>query len=100
MAPSPRNFSTTSRVYPSFLPMLNTAPKLSRKVLTPVVIALAVGVAAKQYTDNAAERQARLDRQDAEMRARNAQWLDAYGDRSDLASLENAMKAYTQREHK
>ncbi|PHH53154.1 hypothetical protein CFIMG_008293RA00001 [Ceratocystis fimbriata CBS 114723] len=100
MAPSPRNFSTASRAYPSFFPMLNTAPKISRKVLTPVAMVLAAGVVAKQYTDNAAERQARLDLQDAEMRAHNAQWLDAYGDRSDLASLEKAMMAYSKREQK
>ncbi|KAI0018464.1 hypothetical protein F4780DRAFT_781311 [Xylariomycetidae sp. FL0641] len=101
MSPTPSTlppFSVTTQVYPSFLPALARAGRAEKRLASATVAAVGIGYGiSKMRSYTAAEQQhqqqARLQLEADNARRANAM-MDAYGDRSTLAELEQAVKAY------
>ncbi|EJT82146.1 hypothetical protein GGTG_02120 [Gaeumannomyces tritici R3-111a-1] len=97
---STRQFATSSRVFPPYLPYLQ-APKTPRAAkLIPSAVALAgIGYGVSMYRQSQAAKQAPGRRpsgaeDEAERRRRTEELMTAYGDRDSLESLEEAIRVY------
>ncbi|KAL8370020.1 hypothetical protein RB595_000399 [Gaeumannomyces hyphopodioides] len=96
---STRQFATSSRVFPPYLPYLQ-APKTPRAAkLIPSAVALAgIGYGVSMYRQSQAAkgpgRRPSGTEDEAERRRRNEELMSAYGDRDSLESLEEAIRVY------
>ncbi|KAJ9148901.1 hypothetical protein NKR23_g4743 [Pleurostoma richardsiae] len=92
-----RNFATSARVYPGFLPFLNTMRK-GAKWIPPFLVLMTIGYGISAYRQGQIEEyltnMEKLHQQDAERRRRAKLLLDAYGDRTSLDELQAAMRVY------
>ncbi|KAK3989323.1 hypothetical protein QBC44DRAFT_291132 [Cladorrhinum sp. PSN332] len=96
-----RLLSTSARVYPPYLPYLNTVATRPSPVtknikwLPPLAGVVAAGYAVVSYRGAQIEKQmAAAEQADLERRRKNIALADAYGDRSSLEELEKAMRVY------
>ncbi|KAI1334982.1 hypothetical protein F5Y15DRAFT_399923 [Xylariaceae sp. FL0016] len=102
-----RPFSTTSQVYPAYLPALHKSRRVEKKLVTATVAAVGIGYGLAKYRQGQLEQQQQQQQPyyhttaeasaaaaAARQRADNNSMMDAYGDRSSLAELEAAVKAY------
>ncbi|KAI1133151.1 hypothetical protein F5Y10DRAFT_130210 [Nemania abortiva] len=89
-----RPFSTASHVHPSHLPTLYRTGRLERKFATATAAVVGIGYGMTKYKEYQEQRQ--YDNAEAEVasRRRSEAMMDAYADRSSLAELEAAVKAY------
>ncbi|KAL7628470.1 hypothetical protein AAE478_002673 [Parahypoxylon ruwenzoriense] len=99
---SPRPFSATSQVHPSYLPALHKSSRLEKKLITATVVAVGIGYGLAKYKESKTEQQQREQlsqgaRAAVAARKQNEALQDAYGDRSNLAELEAAVVAYEAR---
>ncbi|KAH9903973.1 hypothetical protein F4778DRAFT_780657 [Xylariomycetidae sp. FL2044] len=118
-----RPFSTTSQVYPAYLPALHKSGRMEKSVLGATVAAVGIGYGIAKYKKSQAERphhsahystssyspassttttttnhttypNRHQDAMSNNNNSNNESLMDAYGDRSSLAELEAAVKAY------
>ncbi|KAI5867352.1 hypothetical protein GGS23DRAFT_172942 [Durotheca rogersii] len=103
---SPRPFSATSQVHPSYLPALHKSVRLERRIATATVVAIGIGYGLARYNAGQwREHQAQpgqlpvaqVSPVAVEARRQNEALEAAYGDRSSLAELEAAVAAYETR---
>ncbi|KJZ73272.1 hypothetical protein HIM_07276 [Hirsutella minnesotensis 3608] len=99
---TPRSFSTSARVHPSFLPHLrNSRRRPFRWAISGVALTVAA-YASKRWLDSSSERHAehaeRAEREAADLQRRNDALLDVYGDRSSLEALEQAVQFYEKKQ--
>ncbi|KAH8649836.1 hypothetical protein BX600DRAFT_103184 [Xylariales sp. PMI_506] len=104
-----RPFSTASGVHPAYLPSLHRASRVEKKLVPAAVatvgIGLSYGIARyrqthgdSDYSSSAAETAAAVAA--AQRRLEEARMMDAYGDRSSLADMDAAIKAYEQQQQR
>ncbi|CAJ2512686.1 Uu.00g008050.m01.CDS01 [Anthostomella pinea] len=94
---SSRPFSTTSQVYPAYLPTLHKSRRVERKLATATVAAVGIGYGLARYKQSMDQQRRYSQSMQAEAAVRrqsDAMMMDAYGDRSSLAELEAAVAAY------
>ncbi|KAI1190479.1 hypothetical protein F5B17DRAFT_386851 [Nemania serpens] len=96
--PALRPFSTASHVYPSHLPTLYKTGRLEKKLATATVAVVGIGYGMAKLKEYQEQQQYRGAEAEAASRRRSEAMMDAYADRSSLAELEAAVRAYdTQR---
>ncbi|KAI0594513.1 hypothetical protein F4775DRAFT_427935 [Biscogniauxia sp. FL1348] len=86
-----RPFSTTTQVYPAYLPTLHKSGRMEKKLATATVAAVGIGYGLARYKQ--AQAQAQVEQQKQKQK-RSEAMMNAYGDRSSLAELEAAVQAY------
>ncbi|KAI1437233.1 hypothetical protein GGR50DRAFT_646834 [Xylaria sp. CBS 124048] len=91
---SARPFSTASHVYPSHLPTLYKSGRLEKKVATATAAVIGIGYGVTKYMEYQEQKQYRDEEAQAARRRQTEAVMDAYADRSSLAELEAAVKAY------
>ncbi|KAI0457579.1 hypothetical protein F5B21DRAFT_84922 [Xylaria acuta] len=89
-----RPFSTTSHVHPSHLPALYKSGRLEKKIVTATVAVVGIGYGVSKYKEFQEQRQYYNAEAAAASRRQSEVMMDAYADRSSLAELEAAVKAY------
>ncbi|KAF2967910.1 hypothetical protein GGR58DRAFT_498371 [Xylaria digitata] len=96
MSPSSaaRPFSTTSHVYPSHLPTLYKSGRLEKKFATATAAVVGIGYGMAKYKEYQEQQQYHNAETEAASRRQSEAIMDAYADRSSLAELEAAVKAY------
>ncbi|KAK3378858.1 hypothetical protein B0T24DRAFT_674695 [Lasiosphaeria ovina] len=97
--PGARLLSTSARVHPSYLPYLHNASRgQGMKWIPPIVALVGVGYGVTAYRDAQVDKHLAMsvaaEQAEAERRRRESLLADAYGDRSSLEGLEQAMKVY------
>ncbi|KAI3331611.1 hypothetical protein HD806DRAFT_165365 [Xylariaceae sp. AK1471] len=93
-----RPFSATSHVYPSHLPTLYKSGRMEKKLATATAAVVGIGYGMAKYKEYQEQQQYRNAEAEAATRRQAESMMDAYADRSSLAELEAAVKAYeTQR---
>ncbi|KAI0163784.1 hypothetical protein BJ166DRAFT_301107 [Pestalotiopsis sp. NC0098] len=98
---SVRPFSTISGVHPAYLPGLHKASRMEKKLVPAAVATVSIGYGIVKYKQTQAGQQQQQQAQAAQQMESSRQaeadiMMAAYGDRSSLAELEAAMKAYEQ----
>ncbi|KAI8623662.1 hypothetical protein F5Y19DRAFT_481454 [Xylariaceae sp. FL1651] len=91
---SARPFSTTSQVHPSHLPALYRSGRMEKKLVTATVAAVGIGFGVAKYKEHQTQKQYQNAETEAAARRQAEAMMDAYSDRSSLAELEAAVKAY------
>ncbi|KAI2611930.1 hypothetical protein GGR54DRAFT_616521 [Hypoxylon sp. NC1633] len=112
---SPRPFSATSPVHPSYLPALHRSSRIERRIATATIAAVGIGYGLAKYKALQAEQwqqqQHHVQEQQsfrnadataamvpvATISKKNEAVENAYGDRTSLAELEAAVVAYEAR---
>ncbi|KAK6065370.1 hypothetical protein SCUP234_12573 [Seiridium cupressi] len=90
-----RPFSTISGVHPAYLPNLHRASRVEKKIVPAAIATVGIGYSIAKYKQmQADQQQAQLPQSTAQQQAESDAMMAAYGDRSSLAELEAAMKAY------
>ncbi|KAH8162960.1 hypothetical protein CIB48_g5313 [Xylaria polymorpha] len=92
--PATRPFSTTSHVHPSHLPALYKSGRLEKKIATAAVAVVGIGYGVSKYKELQEKRQYYNVEAEAASRRQSEAMMNAYADRSSLAELEAAVKAY------
>ncbi|KAI0447153.1 hypothetical protein F4803DRAFT_546686 [Xylaria telfairii] len=92
--PAARPFSTTSHVHPSHLPALYKSGRLEKKIATATVAVVGIGYGLSKYKEFQEKRQYYNTEAEAASRRQSEAMMNAYADRSSLAELEAAVKAY------
>ncbi|KAK6836584.1 hypothetical protein PG990_014052 [Apiospora arundinis] len=95
---STRPFSTTTGVYPAYLPQLHRASRVEKKLVPVAVATVGIGygvVKFKQFhTEQQAASQFNTSAASDATKHQAENLMNAYGDRSSLAELEAAVKHY------
>ncbi|KAI1820058.1 hypothetical protein F4861DRAFT_92970 [Xylaria intraflava] len=91
---SARPFSTTSNVYPSHLPTLYKSGRLEKKFVTATAVAAGIGYGMTKYKEYREHQNYQNAEAHAASRRQQEAVMDAYADRSSLAELEAAVRAY------
>ncbi|KAI1485572.1 hypothetical protein F5X96DRAFT_674494 [Biscogniauxia mediterranea] len=86
-----RPFSTTTQVYPAYLPTLHKTGRMEKKLATAAVAAVGIGYGLARYKQSQSQSQSQSEQQ---KQKRSEALMNAYGDRSSLAELEAAVQAY------
>ncbi|KAI1504499.1 hypothetical protein F5X99DRAFT_16941 [Biscogniauxia marginata] len=98
-----RPFSTTAQVYPSYLPTLHKSGRMEKKLATATVAAVGIGYGLARYKQAQANQQQQQYAQGVpaeplatpqQQQKQSEALMNAYGDRSSLAELEAAVRAY------
>ncbi|GAP91769.1 hypothetical protein SAMD00023353_7100280 [Rosellinia necatrix] len=89
-----RPFSTASHVHPSHLPALYKSGRLEKKIATATVAVVGIGYGVAKYKEYQEQQQYQNAEAQAASRRQSEAIMDAYADRSSLAELEAAVKAY------
>ncbi|KAI0489951.1 hypothetical protein F4859DRAFT_173801 [Xylaria cf. heliscus] len=89
-----RPFSTASHVHPSHLPTLYKSGRLEKKIVTATAAVVGIGYGVSKYKQLQERRQYYNAEAEAASRRQSEAMMDAYADRSSLAELEAAVKAY------
>ncbi|KAI1639251.1 hypothetical protein F4809DRAFT_156726 [Biscogniauxia mediterranea] len=92
-----RPFSTTTQVYPAYLPTLHKTGRMEKKLATAAVAAVGIGYGLARYKQTQAQSQSQSqqsEQQKQKQEKRSEAMMNAYGDRSSLAELEAAVQAY------
>ncbi|KAI0139896.1 hypothetical protein F4776DRAFT_565148 [Hypoxylon sp. NC0597] len=113
---TPRPFSATSPVHPSYLPALHKSGRIERRIATATVAAVGIGYGLAKYRAMKAEQWQKEHHVEQEQLFRSAEMVpavatatpshrseavealeNAYGDRTNLAELEAAIATYETR---
>ncbi|KAI8956321.1 hypothetical protein F4801DRAFT_573844 [Xylaria longipes] len=89
-----RPFSTISHVHPSHLPTLYKSGRLEKKIATATVAVVGIGYGVSKYKEFREQQEYYNAEVAAASRRQSEVMMDAYADRSSLAELEAAVKAY------
>ncbi|KAI2626281.1 hypothetical protein GGS21DRAFT_530855 [Xylaria nigripes] len=92
--PTVRPFSTTSHVYPSHLPTLYKGGRMEKRVVTATAAVVGIGYGMAKYKEYREQQNCQDSEAQAASRREAEVMMDAYADRSSLAELEAAVKAY------
>ncbi|KAI0206544.1 hypothetical protein F4808DRAFT_407785 [Astrocystis sublimbata] len=89
-----RPFSTTTAVHPGHLPRVYKTGRMEKRIATAAVAAVGIGYGVSKYKQFQEYKDTCNAEAAASSRRQNEAMMNAYADRSSLAELEAAMKAY------
>ncbi|KAI1180482.1 hypothetical protein F4777DRAFT_249272 [Nemania sp. FL0916] len=89
-----RPFSTATQVHPRHLPTLYKTGRLEKKFATATAAVVGIGYGMVKYKEYQERQHYQAAEAEAASRRQSETVMDAYADRSSLASLEAAVQAY------